>query len=74
VADVLYDWFTGDVVVVSTEGDASLRSSSSSFDCGRVAHEAAKATGGEGGGHPGRGGANFEAPAEVFAREVRRAL
>lgn len=74
VADVLYDWVTGDVVVMSSDGKASLRSSPSSFDCGRVAREAAKATDGEGGGHPERGGAKFDAPAEVFAREVRRAL
>jgi len=72
VADVLYDWMTGDVVVVNAEGEASLRSSS--FDCGRVAGEAAEATDGEGGGHENRGGATFDAPAEVFVREVRRAL
>lgn len=71
VADVLYDWVTGDVVVVNEGGDASFRGS---FDCGRVARESARSVGGEGGGHPSRAGASFETQRDEFIREVRRLL
>lgn len=75
VADVLYDWVTGDVVVVNEDGEASFRAGS--FDCGRVARETARAVGGEGGGHPSRSGASFSASdvsRDDFVEAVRRTL
>ena len=72
VADVLYDWVTGDVVVVNESGDASFRAES--FDCGRIAHEAASSVDGEGGGHPSRAGVSFDVPREDFLEAVRRTI
>ena len=72
VADVLYDWVTGDVVVVNEDGDASFRAET--FDCGRVAREAARLVDGEGGGHKSRAGASFDVPRDEFIKAVRRVL
>jgi len=72
VADVLYDWVTGDVVVVNEDGDASFRADP--FDCGRVARETAASVGGEGGGHPSRAGASFDVSRDEFFEAVRRAI
>jgi hypothetical protein len=72
LADVLYDWVTGDVVVVNERGEASFRARS--FDCGRLARETASSVGGEGGGHPSRAGASFDVPREDFLEAVRRTL
>lgn len=71
VADVLRDWVTGDVVVV---GDRKASFRAEGFDCGRVAEEAARATGGDGGGHASRAGASFDVPSEKFVQSVRDAL
>lgn len=71
VADVMRDWVTGDVVVVG-ENEASFRAEA--FDCGRVAREAARAAGGDGGGHESRAGASFDAPRETFVEAVKEAL
>lgn len=75
VADVLYDWVTGDVVVVNEDGDASLRADS--FDCGRVAREAVRLVGGEGGGHPSRAGTSFpvaDVSRDEFFEAVRKTM
>lgn len=72
VADAMYDWLTGDVVVVNENGDASFRSLS--FDCERVARESARSVGGEGGGHPSRAGASFDVSRDDFVDAVGRAL
>ncbi|MDZ7689085.1 MAG: DHHA1 domain-containing protein [Halobacteriales archaeon] len=75
VADALYDWVTGDIVVVNEDGEASFRADS--FDCGRVARESARAVGGEGGGHTSRAGASFSASdvsRDEFFEAVRRAI
>ena len=72
VADVLYDWMTGDVVVVNEDGDASFRAGT--FDCGRVAREAARLVDGEGGGHKSRAGASFDVQRDKFIEAVRRVL
>jgi single-stranded-DNA-specific exonuclease len=72
LADVLYDWVTGDVVVVNERGEASFRARS--FDCGRLARETASSVGGEGGGHPSRAGASFDVSQDEFVSAVRRTL
>jgi len=72
VADVLYDWVTGDVVVVNEDGDGSFRAESR--DCGRIAREAARSVGGEGGGHPSRAGASFDVPSDEFLGAVKGAV
>jgi hypothetical protein len=72
VADVLYDWVTGDVVVVNEDGDASFRAET--FDCGRAARESARLVDGEGGGHKSRAGASFDVPRDEFIEAVRRIL
>jgi|GEM_PF-3231023 len=72
VADVLYDWVTGDVVVVNEDGDASFHAET--FDCERVAREAARSVGGEGGGHPSRAGASFDVSRDEFIEAVRSVL
>lgn len=71
VADVMHDWLTGDVVVVNEDGEASFRGS---FDCERVAREAAQTVGGDGGGHPSRAGASFDVPRNEFVVAVKEAL
>lgn len=71
VADVMYDWVTGDVVVVNQDGEASFRGS---FDCERVARESARAVGGSGGGHRSRSGASFDVPRDEFVKAVKEAL
>lgn len=72
VADVLYDWVTGDVVVVNENGEGSFRAES--FDCGRLARETASSVGGEGGGHPSRAGVSFDVSQDEFVDAVRRTL
>lgn len=72
VADVLYDWVTGDVVVVNEAGEASFRARS--FDCERVARETARSVDGNGGGHGSRAGASFDVSQDEFVDAVRRTL
>jgi len=67
----MHDWVVGDLVVLNEGGEASFRGS---FDCERVAREAAQAVGGDGGGHPSRAGASFDVRRDEFVAAVKEAL
>ncbi|MDY6764377.1 MAG: DHHA1 domain-containing protein [Halobacteria archaeon] len=73
VADVFHRWITGergDVIVINTDGHASMRSRTT--DAGECMRESASRVGGTGGGHPSRGGANVpKQKISEFTRIVR---
>ena len=75
VADTLYDWVTGDVVVVNQDGEASVRADT--FDCGHLAREVASSVGGEGRWKRSRARVFFPASdvsQDEFVEAVRRTL